>query len=287
MDDLAKLYKELEDWRGMVQLYEDQILRGKDPSSRAELARKVARLWEERLGDAREAADAWRRVLRMKKEDPEATEGLDRAKKGMLNTIKSEDKPAAKPAGEAPKPKSEVPAKPLDGGAPKPQSAPPAAPGGTGPPAAGEVLDLPPAHAAVDAIEDEVTSVSKPEHEPPPPSATLVGDADDDDDDQPTAPPQISEAQAVEQAEDQLRALRPKRPDISFGSGDDESTVSAELLGDAAPAPAALGYGEVPSDATEVRPGLLVENQDEDDDDEGMVVDEDALLVDEDELLMD
>src|SRR5690606_31266011 len=84
-DELAKLYKELEDWRGMVQLYEDQILRGKDPASRAELARHVARLWEERLGDAREAADAWRRVLRMKKEDPEATEGLDRAKKGMLN----------------------------------------------------------------------------------------------------------------------------------------------------------------------------------------------------------
>ncbi|MEZ4374110.1 MAG: hypothetical protein R3B07_25035 [Polyangiaceae bacterium] len=276
MDDLAKLYKELEDWRGMVQLYEDQILRGKDPSSRAELARKVARLWEERLGDAREAADAWRRVLRMKKEDPEATEGLDRAKKGMLNTIKSEDKPAAKP----PSPKSEAP--------PKPKSAPPAAPEVIETSAADELLDLPPAHAAVDAIEDEVTSVSKPEHEPPPSSATLAGDADDDDDDdQPTAPPQISEAQAVEQAEDQLRALRPKRPDISFGSGDDESTVSAELIGDAAPAPAALGYGDVPSDATEVRPALLVENQDEDDDDEGMVVDEDALLVDEDELLMD
>src|SRR5687767_12060490 len=69
----------------MVQLYEDQILRGKDPGSRAELARKVARLWEERLEDYREAADAWRRVLRMKQGDPEATEGLERAKSGMIN----------------------------------------------------------------------------------------------------------------------------------------------------------------------------------------------------------
>lgn len=286
MDDLAKLYKELEDWRGMVQLYEDQILRGKDPSSRAELARKVARLWEERLGDAREAADAWRRVLRMKKEDPEATEGLDRAKKGMLNTIKSEatEKPTPKPRSQpAPAPKSEPP----------PVVAPAVVAAGLGEgaledgAAADELLDLPPAHSAVEAIEEEVTSVSKPENEPPPASVSLVAE-DDEDDDQPTAPPQISEAQAVEQAEDRLRALRPQRPDISFGGGDDESTMSAELIGDGAAAPAALGYGDVPSDATEVRPGLLTDAQAaEDEDDDGMVVDEDALLVDEDELLME
>jgi hypothetical protein len=41
-------------------------------------------MWEERLGDAREAADAWRRVLRMKAQDPEATAGLDRAKTNQL-----------------------------------------------------------------------------------------------------------------------------------------------------------------------------------------------------------
>lgn len=284
MDDLAKLYKELEDWRGMVQLYEDQILRGKDPSSRAELARKVARLWEERLGDAREAADAWRRVLRMKKEDPEATEGLDRAKKGMLNTIKAEDMPAARPKSEAPpKAKSEAPrapATPSPAAVAEPEPAPTSA--------ADELLDLPPAHSAIDAIEDEVTSVSKPENEPPP--SAVLGSDDEDDDDQPTAPPQISEAQAVEQAEDQLRALRPQRPqrpDISF-EGDDESTMSAELLAEppAPPAPAELEYGDAPSDATEVRPALVPES-DEDDDDDAMVVDEDALLVDEDELLME
>ena len=84
MNELSGLLLELGDHRGMIQLYEDQILRGRDPAQRAELARKVARLWEEELGDAREAADAWRRVLRMKAGDPEATAGLERAKTGKL-----------------------------------------------------------------------------------------------------------------------------------------------------------------------------------------------------------
>ncbi len=104
VDQLLALFTELGDFRGMVQLYEDQILRGKDPSARAELARKVARLWEEKLDDPREAADAWRRVLRMKQADPEATEGLERAKTGMLKRSKEE---AAKEEG-AP-PQEEVP----------------------------------------------------------------------------------------------------------------------------------------------------------------------------------
>ncbi|WP_437581731.1 hypothetical protein [Sorangium sp. So ce887] len=84
MNDLSGLLQELGDHRGMIQLYEDQVLRGRDPAQRAELARKVARLWEEELGEAREAADAWRRVLRMKAGDPEATAGLERAKTGKL-----------------------------------------------------------------------------------------------------------------------------------------------------------------------------------------------------------
>ncbi len=84
MDELSALLTELGDYRGMVQLYEDHILRGKDMAARAELARKVARMWEEQLADPREAADAWRRVLRMKPADPEATQGLERAKSNML-----------------------------------------------------------------------------------------------------------------------------------------------------------------------------------------------------------
>lgn len=110
MDQLSQLYTELEDWRGMVQLYEDQILRGKDPSSRAELARKVARLWEEKLDDPREAADAWRRVLRMKSGDPEATEGLERAKAAMIGRPPrpvSVPPPAPTPSKAAPPPEPE------------------------------------------------------------------------------------------------------------------------------------------------------------------------------------
>jgi tetratricopeptide (TPR) repeat protein len=94
IQQLSELYEEIGDYKGMVQLIEDQILRGKDPVVRTDLARKVARLWEERLVDAREAADAWRRVLRMKAGDPEATAGLDRAKTNMLKRSAS-DAPAS------------------------------------------------------------------------------------------------------------------------------------------------------------------------------------------------
>ncbi len=110
LDDLAGLLIELGDFRGLVQLYEDQILRGKDMTARAELARKVARMWEEQLQDAREAADAWRRVLRMKAGDEEATAGLDRAKTQNLKKPDADVKDAYAPprlptAAAAPEPK--------------------------------------------------------------------------------------------------------------------------------------------------------------------------------------
>jgi tetratricopeptide (TPR) repeat protein len=103
MEKLSALYTELADYRGMVQLYEDQILRGRDQTQRAELARKVARLWEETLDDAREAADAWRRVLRMKAGDAEASAGLERAKANMLRRA-SEDGEGAILRSDAPPP---------------------------------------------------------------------------------------------------------------------------------------------------------------------------------------
>jgi tetratricopeptide (TPR) repeat protein len=92
MDELAALYMELNDYKSLVQLYEDQILRGKDMNARAELARKVARIWEEQLADNREAADAWRRVLRMKAGDTEATQGLERAKSNQLKKLEGDPK---------------------------------------------------------------------------------------------------------------------------------------------------------------------------------------------------
>src|SRR5205807_1118804 len=84
LEQLSSLLRELGDHRAIVQLYEDLILRGKDIHARADLARQVARIWEERLADPREAADAWRRVLRMRPNDPEATSGLERAKSNFL-----------------------------------------------------------------------------------------------------------------------------------------------------------------------------------------------------------
>ena len=92
MDELAGLLMELNDYKSLVQLYEDQILRGKDMNARAELARKVARIWEEQLADGREAADAWRRVMRMKAGDTEATQGLERAKSGTLKKPEGDPK---------------------------------------------------------------------------------------------------------------------------------------------------------------------------------------------------
>ena len=202
-DDLGALYQELEDWRGMVQLYEDQILRGKDPSSRAELARKVARLWEERLDDPREAADAWRRVLRMKSGDPEATEGLERSKAAMIGRAK-EPKPEPKPKSVPPEPKAPSQPPPADAGAPPP-------------PAEGDALhtdrDASPAPLAV----------------PPEAEGLVAADAGgDDDDDGPTLPPSASDPVAQAHAEDALAGLKPERPDIDFPRSD-EVTLSASI----------------------------------------------------------
>jgi hypothetical protein len=74
--------------------------------ARAELARKVARMWEEQIQDPREAADAWRRVLRMRPADEEATQGLERAKTNML---KKPDPNAGPDAYAPPKPSVSVP----------------------------------------------------------------------------------------------------------------------------------------------------------------------------------
>jgi cellulose synthase operon protein C len=100
MDELSVLLTELGDFRGMVHVLEDQILRHKDPQARAELARKVARLWEERLKDPREAADAWRRVLRMKAGDADAQAGLERAKTAMLSQREAEEAAPPLPASD-------------------------------------------------------------------------------------------------------------------------------------------------------------------------------------------
>jgi tetratricopeptide (TPR) repeat protein len=138
MDELAGLYMDLNDYKSLVQLYEDQILRGKDMNARAELARKVARIWEEQLADGREAADAWRRVLRMRAGDTEATQGLDRCKTSQLKKPEGDpkfvyappkllsDQPVPPPARASAKPPPVANAP--SGPPPKNVSAPPPAP---------------------------------------------------------------------------------------------------------------------------------------------------------------
>ncbi len=194
-DDLYDLLKQLRDFRGMVQLLEDQILRGKDPAQRAELARKAARLWEERLADPREAADAWRRVLRMKPGDPEAQSGLERAKTNML-----------KP------PESLLPPGPDDL---EPQAEIPPAARAPSPPAA-----------------DESASPSGPPTEPPvrdtvPPMPEQAAEPMGEQ------PQPTSEAPAAPGGEPPAGApvhQRPARPDISFRrGGDEEPTLSTPV----------------------------------------------------------
>ncbi|HEY3816211.1 MAG TPA: hypothetical protein VGL81_03520 [Polyangiaceae bacterium] len=134
-DELIALLTELGDQRGMVQLYEDMILRGKDVNVRAELARKVARMWDVELADPREAADAWRRVLRLKAGDPEATAGLERAKVNMLRKPEPSSGPesAAAPVVSEPAPPVEAPPEPEAKAEPAPAAPPAEAPAPTPP----------------------------------------------------------------------------------------------------------------------------------------------------------
>lgn len=101
---LATMYDELGDYLGMVKLYEDQILRSRDQALRADLARTVARLWQNKLNDPRETADAWRRVLRFNATDEEAKQGLAKAKAGMLQARPAESSAVPPPVVEAPPP---------------------------------------------------------------------------------------------------------------------------------------------------------------------------------------
>ncbi|MBX3232423.1 MAG: hypothetical protein KIT84_22625 [Labilithrix sp.] len=176
MDELAGLFMELNDYKSLVQLYEDQILRGKDMNARAELARKVARIWEEQLADAREAADAWRRVLRMRAGDAEATQGLERAKTNQLK------KPEGDPAFVYAPPKlvSDQPVPPPSraGAAPKSVSQPPPAP--TSPsqppkrPSASRVPVAAPAPPPVPST--SVPTIARGPSVPPPREETRTGE---------------------------------------------------------------------------------------------------------------
>jgi len=87
---LEDTYRKAENHRGLVHLYEDQILRSRDKNVRLDLSRKVGRIWQDVLHEPRETADAWRRVLRLNSSDTEAKEGLEKAKLGMRKVTVAE-----------------------------------------------------------------------------------------------------------------------------------------------------------------------------------------------------
>jgi hypothetical protein len=176
MTELADLLVELGDHRAMIQLYEDQILRSKDQGARAELGRKVARIWESELADAREAADAWRRVLRLRPGDEEATAGLERAKSQMLQK-RDAAPPSTLRASVAPPPRASVPPTARSVTAKPEEVATPDAPAvSTDPPAATPIPEPP--SSVEEVLESELEAA------PPPPRAAshleeLLGDGDD------------------------------------------------------------------------------------------------------------
>jgi hypothetical protein len=245
MDELAALLTELGDFRGMVQLLEDQILRSKDQTLRADIARKVATLWEERLGDAREAADAWRRVLRMKPGDADAQAGLERAKS---NQLRKADGPATAPisiAATSLTPPSSPPpapasAKPASSGArtgsapPPPPSKPPPPPrsarpgsGPPPPPPGGSGLPKPPpppprtGSLNVGALPPPPSSVGKLAVPPPPPSSGAKV---------PPPPPRSAPPLPPRSAGGSPPLplpVKPARPAVVFPGPNEEQTISA------------------------------------------------------------
>ncbi len=296
MEQLSALYTELEDWRGMVQLYEDQILRGKDAGSRAELARKVARLWEEKLDDPREAADAWRRVLRMKSGDPEATEGLDRAKANMLKKkSEPEPEPEPEPAPEPPAPEQTLAT--AEDAAPAPE------PGAeafeeddddhpTVPPGAPEGSAVDQANAAL----DELLANDKPQRPdldfPAQEENTLSAEMEDmDETGTPgSAPPPARSAPppppSSRSAHPPPRSAPPPPPSSRSAHPPPPPPPPSRSAHPPPPPPPAVaaagGVGAFDStDTTDVRGPAMV------DEPEAVPVDEDELIVDEDELLED
>jgi cellulose synthase operon protein C len=223
MDELAALLMEQNDYKSLVQLYEDQILRGKDMNARAELARKVARIWEEQLVDGREAADAWRRVLRMRTGDTEATQGLDRTKTGQLKKPEGDPKFVYAP----PKLVSDQPVPVPQRSSKTPGPNGPASTRPSGPP---KRPSAPVMRSAPPATSDSVPPSGRPRSAPPPlPPSALLG----------SRPPPESEAVAtarggsrppvdteIERSLDRLELDAPTNTSIPDDEGDGPPSVT-------------------------------------------------------------
>jgi hypothetical protein len=221
LEEVASLLTELGDYRAMVQLYEDQILRGKDLQVRAELARKVARMWEQQLDDPREAADAWRRVLRMKQGDAEATAGLERAKSNMIQRRSSAPPasmrdPDLTPIAPPDPDPTEVSAREPSRSAPAPEAAPPD-------PAPEPVVEVEARAPAPPAAEPPAPSEAEPPRPPQPSIDDMMVTIDEDD----------SEENGVKQS-DQTLVAPIVVPDAALRSDEeeDEGAVDDVVIAD-------------------------------------------------------
>jgi tetratricopeptide (TPR) repeat protein len=270
LEEVASLLTELGDYRAMVQLYEDQILRGKDLQVRAELARKVARMWEQQLDDPREAADAWRRVLRMKQGDPEATAGLERSKATMI-LRKSNAPPSARDVDASPgapdSDPTEVSEREPSRSAPAPEpvrSAPPPAPVRSAPPP--EPRSAPALQArSVPPSEPRSAPPREPAHEiearapiPPPEEPPLAAEP-------PAAPtsPELEEPRAPQPSiDDMMVTIEEDEPAEENGVAQSDQTLVAPII--------------VPDEARR-------EDDEEDEVDDVVIADDLAEMIDADE----
>jgi tetratricopeptide (TPR) repeat protein len=233
--ELSALYTSLEDYRGMVQLFEDQILRSKDQTLRGELAREVALLWRDKLGDPRETADAWRRVLRIKPGDGEATEGLSAAKQAMLK-----HKPA--PKAEESVVENPVPAPvPVEPSAPAESSSP-----------------------GVSSTESETAQSSVAEAPAEAPSSTEEGDVvsslSAEDRDRMSIPLVLSDpppADLSEDMSDSVPTLGPPPDAVTIPPGGDDDAPTIGPPADTSPSEPPVSASEPPESGTE----LPVRNQ--------------------------
>lgn len=77
MDALERLYEAKEEWNELIEIKRQRIdLSGE--SARVEVLRSIAKVFDEKLGEAFDAISAWRAVLELEPRDAEAIDALDR-----------------------------------------------------------------------------------------------------------------------------------------------------------------------------------------------------------------
>ncbi|MCA9664794.1 MAG: tetratricopeptide repeat protein, partial [Myxococcales bacterium] len=77
IDALERLYTKTEQWNELLEIYQRKIELVDDPDERKQIYFRIAYLYEEEVGDADKAIDAYRTVLDLGGDDPEALRALE------------------------------------------------------------------------------------------------------------------------------------------------------------------------------------------------------------------